>query len=450
MKLPGFVSIRRESVYSILARYYWLSGHYSCITFLEAFFGSRKVRIHPYLPSNIKKIAGILEQPYVELLQNHTLFPLFALCLDQPLLLRKAMLSLKGNTVISAHIPHFKLRFFTGHKFCPLCVQRDIEIVGCGVWYIHHQIPGISACAMHGCELLGISNQDMALDRSLFLPDRYKGVSYATDAEIRLANFASSTLWLLSKQRSQLLDPILLYRRELLNQGFMTIAGRLYLSDLVEAISEYWRGIEFGAPLGLPEALKDWSFLGPMLRNKTGFPTHVVKHLLLTGWLFEGDATSFVKAIRKASKQARVSRKYSLKKCSSLVSMPSSKHILDAGKIQNAIAVLKQACLDHPEWKRKDIKAKHSSAFFMVYHYNKLLLEQLLPPKVIPQPPGKDWEKEDNRIVDLILKLKAVEQMSLSQIDHAVDGKDFLRKSLVKLPKTRELLKQLGKLPESH
>ena len=114
-------------------------------------------------------------------------------------------------------------------------------------------------------------------------------------------------------------------------------------------------------------------------------------------------------------------------------------------KVDQAAVVLKRTRKQHPEWLRKDIKAANSIEFFCLYHHDRDLLEQILPPKTKPVPPGKDWDKEDARLVSAIQALSQIESLSLSQIDHAVTGHGLLRKSLDKLPLTRDLLIKLGK-----
>lgn len=37
--------------------------------------------------------------------------------------------------------------------------------------------------------------------------------------------------------------------------------------------------------------------IGPLLRDKTGYPTHVVKHLFFSAWLFEGESEEHIQQI---------------------------------------------------------------------------------------------------------------------------------------------------------
>lgn len=43
--------------------------------------------------------------------------------------------------------------------------------------------------------------------------------------------------------------------------------------------------------------LRKKSFLGPLLREKTSFPAHPLKHLLFSFWLFDGNADLFIQTI---------------------------------------------------------------------------------------------------------------------------------------------------------
>jgi hypothetical protein len=288
MKLPGFAPIDGESLYSLITRHFWLSGHYDYQDYLLAVFGNSRHRIHPYLPSGIEAVARFLELPAQELLCKHTLFPMFAMTMTSQNSLKLAMLSVTGNPISVSHLPNFKLSFFKGHKYCHACVERDMDTIGCGVWYIEHQIPGVSVCMEHKCKLTGVSNQDYAIDRQLLLPRIKSKKVVAPNAECNFAQYSHTFFNLLQKGYDLKLKE--LYLQKLNDRGFVSNNRSLRFTMIVKELDAYWKGMEFGTELGLPLALQSWAFVGPLLRNKTGYPTHVIKHLLFSAWLFDGEA----------------------------------------------------------------------------------------------------------------------------------------------------------------
>ena len=98
----------------------------------------------------------------------------------------------------------------------------------------------------------------------------------------------------------------------------------------------------------------------------------------------------------------------------------------------------------HPTWRRKEIKEHFGVEFFRLYHYDQQLLESLLPDKTWPIPPGKDWEKEDIRLAQKISRMTELEKQTINKIDNLSQCHGLLRKHLVKLPRTRQLLVCLG------
>ena len=63
------------------------------------------------------------------------------------------------------------------------------------------------------------------------------------------------------------------------------------------------------------------------------------------------------------------------------------KNLRHQKKLANALAVIKSAVREHPNWLRKDIKKHHNAEFFLVYYHNKQMLEDILPPRTSPVPP---------------------------------------------------------------
>ncbi|RTR27014.1 TnsD family Tn7-like transposition protein [Shewanella atlantica] len=489
--------------------------------------GRRRARLHPYLPSYISKLASAIHISEWELLNNHTLYQFFRFFgLDTLGTLRDSMLSGDAtNTVIFAGLPHTKISFFDGHKYCPICVRLGRYEYGFGYFKIHHQIPGVEACSEHGCELVGLMGGNLGYDRHLVLPSCNDRMILATTKQIEFADFANK-IWQITQHAEEPVDYHWVYRSVLSSRGFITQEHHLRLAPMLQEMNAYYEGYSFGRTLGLPISLQSFEFIGPLLRNKTHYPCHPTKHLLFAFWLFDGDASLYaskpsvepleepqiktnleqtahvLSLLKEGMSMNQIetvtgkSRSY-IRRVAELNHIPHQSHatkypqglrqlvvlraklgqhrqkiadLLGVGlgyveqiisstkglvpwrkalrveeRVYLATEVLKRTREQHPDWLRKDIKAAYSVEFFCLYHHDRALLELLLPPKTKPVPPGKDWGKEDARLVSSIQALAQVETLSLSQIDHAITGHGLLRKSIDKLPMTRNLLIKLGK-----
>ena len=64
---------------------------------------------------------------------------------------------------------------------------------------------------------------------------------------------------------------------------------------------------------------------------------------------------------------------------------------------------------------------------------------------MLPHTPRKNWQEEDKRLFDAISLLPDAHELSLTAIGYRVKDHAHLRRKLNDLPKTKALLKKLGK-----
>jgi hypothetical protein len=284
-----------ETVLSWLARWNAIGGFYDESDMFEQLIGKKRVRIHPYLPSHIGLVADKTNFSAKSLLVNNTLFSLFRfLGCDSNERLASAMLSNKnGNPLAIAGIPHTKFSFYNGHKFCPECVRVDRIILGFGYFRIKHQIPGVEACDEHGCLLHALSAGDEGYDRKLLNPPKQILFEPASQIQTQFSAYSANVLSI-SKQVNKKIDYQNVYHAALHKKAFITNQGNLKIRHILLAISEYYNSLPFIGQLGFPASLSCFSFIGPLLRNKTHYPCHPAKHLLLGYWLFNGDTNAYL------------------------------------------------------------------------------------------------------------------------------------------------------------
>lgn len=99
-----------------------------------------------------------------------------------------------------------------------------------------------------------------------------------------------------------------------------------------------------------------------------------------------------------------------------------------------------------PDLNRTQIRKLAEADYFILYNHDKSLIEKILPKPLKPKRYYKDWEKEDNRLLEAISKIENIESLSLSAIGRLVNGHSYILRTIQKLPKTRQLLVNLGKI----
>lgn len=285
-RAPFHIALPDDEVpYSTVVRYALLSGIKIPKIYKKIFDNSRK-RVHPYLPNDIARFAEFFDLDSSEVLANKTLFPF--LQFTQPDIqteLRKRALSKGANTLFSKTVfAHSKISTFYGLKLCPVCVEQDLNERGFTYWRIGHQIPGIDVCHLHHCYLQGTAMGDGNKDRSLLYPETCLSDTevHSNEIEFKMAKFAVAFLDTL---RTEQINYRRAYEVLLIEKGLKQNRGHLPIKQITYDVKSYWTGLSFGINLGFPSELRDFEFLGSLLRNKTHYPQHPCKHLLFAGWL---------------------------------------------------------------------------------------------------------------------------------------------------------------------
>jgi hypothetical protein len=101
---------------------------------------------------------------------------------------------------------------------------------------------------------------------------------------------------------------------------------------------------------------------------------------------------------------------------------------------------------EYPNWNRTQIRKYAESDYFILYNHDQSLIEEILPSPLAPKRYYKDWNKEDSRLFQAISKLENIESLSLSAIGRLVNDHSYILRSIEKLPKTRQLLIEQGKI----
>jgi hypothetical protein len=287
-----------ETIFSWVTRSYYLSGFASPQIFYSYLFGTSKVRIHPFLNNRISCLSKGGNLSERELLWKHTLYPLF--CAFNGI-------KFEANTyprLLVNEVPPLSLfglnqkSFFSfhGHKYCPECVQKDIEKYGVQYWHIHHQIPGVSACDVHNIRLLGVHSTDEGIDRKLVLPYRNQASTTPSPTEVLFSRFCSSLLRDVQNQSPAYFLPDS-YRRLLQERKLITQHGQLRSAKIISELRQYWQDLpkQSSIYLSVPDDLLSFTYVADMIRNVDKYHCHPVKHLLFLSWLCDGKPLNAIK-----------------------------------------------------------------------------------------------------------------------------------------------------------
>lgn len=166
------IQLPNESVYSILTRLKLLNGFSSPSALNQEIFKKGKKRIHSFIPSSLNTIADYLQINVTQLIQNHTLFPVYSSFLSKEK--SKALLAsmMEGTKCVPSIVIDSKLSINYVFKFCPICAQVDIDTYGVPYWHIDQQLPGLNVCSEHNCLLVKIAGGEDGICNKYELPFR--------------------------------------------------------------------------------------------------------------------------------------------------------------------------------------------------------------------------------------------------------------------------------------
>jgi hypothetical protein len=299
MMLPSRLAIRpSETIFSAILRWHIFSGRQYSYMSYNILFKKQKNRVHPFLPHGINLIAKQLDKAPQQLLLENTLYSLFVFF--NPKIEKQLNTKLiYGNQAVMGlvGITQAKLPFVFSHKVCPHCLGESFNNLGYLVLRIEHQIPGMKSCFKHRVKLQDILAGDGYLDRQIRFPYHYANDEVSSDIEKQFAAFSARLLTLCKIGIT--CDCIALYRRELSKKGYITKNNNIRISLLRNELIKFINNNPQLLDEDIRGLLGDFGFIGPLLRNKTGFPTHPIKHLLFCFWLFNGKASSFLNKLEE-------------------------------------------------------------------------------------------------------------------------------------------------------
>ncbi len=146
-----------ELLYSAIARCRVHLGMESHKGLLAMLFGDTRVAAVTDLPSHLQSLADNTGLDAKGLVENYTLFPLYAVFIPQERSFRlyQSMLAhdrpgaigLAGSSTALVKWPKWL-------RYCPKCFDDMVAKYGEPYWRRAWQVQGVDTCSVHGCQLL--------------------------------------------------------------------------------------------------------------------------------------------------------------------------------------------------------------------------------------------------------------------------------------------------------
>ncbi len=309
--LPG------ELLYSYAARLSALNVLGSSRKALDTLFGSATMTLSPDVPSHLADVFAGLEpsahfRSIDDMVQRTTLYPYYRFFMPQERWgsLMEIARSNQGNALKTV------LGLVAGRcgaavrlRSCAVCSRSMVKVFGVCYWHRMHQLPGVSACAIHGTRLdqridLGVTahRQRLMLPGDTDMPARPDSMD-ADPVECRLAWLSAEVLQFVGvppepkSRRSTYLNAM----RE---RSLLDASGRILWQPLIEQLNAHFSGKLLGDAL---PGRRGWSstltWTGSVLSPKPRL-VHPLAHLMLIDFLF-GGFEKFVASALNADPPAR-------------------------------------------------------------------------------------------------------------------------------------------------
>ncbi len=278
--------LSHETIPSFMARTKLLVIHKRNESFYQSIIGCSYTQTCGSVTYRLDRLASLLGINIRQLICDHTTYPYFS----------RFMTEAQANSLYSAmrDEKHVALESLTGsvtsrlgipnyHALCPLCAEQDVREYGTAYWHVHHSLPCVRACHLHGCKLARFPTKA----KHLTTPDlRGISIEQASSKETFFAQL-SAYFTFSSHEGYSPEEYTDLYRDKLSAYGYTTKTGSIRAEKLLSDIRRFWGSLLHHKDYQhLRCDGKQHNFVRDILRSPTK-RTHPVKHILLSGFLDE-------------------------------------------------------------------------------------------------------------------------------------------------------------------
>lgn len=146
-----------ETFYSACARYASQASYGSYSKIMEDLFGISTAHVRTDFPSHLQAFLQRLPSGHEftvdRLIDHHTLLPFYRPFLPRKTSrrIRSIMIDSPRGISVDALLGIMPLRISPLEflRYCPICIGEDRDRYGESFWHREHQVPGITACAVH-------------------------------------------------------------------------------------------------------------------------------------------------------------------------------------------------------------------------------------------------------------------------------------------------------------
>lgn len=243
-----------EILYSTIARYHYYSGNLSLKETLREIFGSESVIPSVEFPSRLAYLTDQLPKApalgWKHFLEYNTMLPFYAPFLPSERLkeIKRGMQNDLGRKIYTqiGYVAGGKCRT-DSLKYCPLCVNDDLQKLGESYFRRLHQLQGILICPVHHCLLkpYPVSKHDRSRIEFIRLQPTETSLrpEYEKNEKVSssLLKIAEGANFLRFFQKDYDMDWIHTKYISLLNdKGFVTVNGHIKQRELCQTFVEYY------------------------------------------------------------------------------------------------------------------------------------------------------------------------------------------------------------------
>lgn len=289
-----------EILYSILARYHIRSGNTSPKATLKELFNSQTTIATIDLPSNldylIKNLQLISNYQIEDLIYKHTLYPFYSPFLP-PNRANQVLESMKGdyggNIHTRAGIMASSMTMPKYFRFCPTCLEEDLNKYGESYWHRIHQAPGVLVCPFHRqilqnsiVSLQGFNRHEYYAASIKNCPVNSQEKIYNSETIDKLLILAQDILWVINnKLPSQELN---WFRKRYINlmitNSLATVTGRVHQKRLLDNFLLFYGSEVLNAVNSMVSYTDENNWVSSIVRkHRKSF--HPIRHLLMMRFL---------------------------------------------------------------------------------------------------------------------------------------------------------------------
>lgn len=242
-----------ELVSSFYARYHYYSGNSNTFDTFQELLGDGKMTQFKFFPSRLKFFednVGNKKYTAEYIIRNHTAFPFYSVFVSkqkQDCLIN--FMKERGSDKVDVILRSSERKYYSASKFkyCPLCIEEEVEKYGEAYFNRLHQIDRLLICPKHKCKLVEYIEQYKY--NKEFLRLEYENIlinyreSYFDDSvNAQIVKLAESIQYIMNLEylkfnKEYVLNELFIYLEK---KGYLTRSSKVRREKLAKDIMNYY------------------------------------------------------------------------------------------------------------------------------------------------------------------------------------------------------------------